>query len=214
LKRAAVAIDQMNDTAAKSALEAGAQLADRAASIPQKSRIALARAAFDVATSAPENARELALLIDGEIARIAQQETTVDGSAPIHLAMAAMLAARSGSIAKAKAALEASRSSALDHGYYDRAALWRTADCEARFAKDASARSTCLAGLVDGREYFQTHVALHLAYEAAGMEDKAGEQLTWLREHRGRAVAELENEVALIPNLLDARRLRGVQEKH
>ena len=213
LKFAAVAVDQSDDDAAKSALESAAQFANKSSSVPQRARVRLARAAFDVATGAPGAAQQLASFIDGEIARIDEQETTVDGSAPIHLAFAAMLASRSGNLAKAEAALGAARSSALDHGFYDRAALWRTADCEARLAKDAAARATCLTGLVDGREYYQTHVALYLAYKTAGMDEKAGEQAAWLRAHRGRAVAELENEVGLVPNLLDARRLPGVQAK-
>jgi putative peptide modification system cyclase len=214
LKIAAVAIDQADDDAAKSALDSAAQFANKSSSAPQRARVRLARSVFDSVTGAPDAAQQLASFIDSEITRLGEQETTIDGSAPIHLAFAAMFASRFGNVAKAEAALDASRSRALDYGFYDRAALWRTAACEVRFAKDAAARVTCLEGLVDGREYYQTHVALYLAYKAAHMDDKAGEQAAWLRGHRGRAVAELENEVGLIPNLLDARRLPGIQAKH
>ncbi|WP_395679839.1 putative peptide modification system cyclase [Dokdonella sp.] len=211
LKFAAIAVDQADDATAKSALEAAAQYADKSSSAPQRARVRLARAAFDNATGATGAAQQLVSLIDGEIMRLSEQDTTIDGSAPIHLALAAMLASRSGNFSKAKAALDASRANALNHGFYDRAALWRTADCEVRLAKEPTSRATCLAGLVDGREYYQTHVALHLAYKAAGADDKADEQAAWLRTHRGRATAELENEVALIPNLLDARLLSGAR---
>ena len=213
LKFAAVAIDRVEDAVGRAALDSAISYARTGSSAAQTARVMLARSAFDLAVGSNAAAAELASLIDDEIARIAKQDSSADGSAPIHLALTAMLASRSGNVAKAKAALDASRSSALDHGYYDRAALWRTADCEVRLAKDAVARSTCLAGLIDGREYYQTHVALHLAYEAAGMNEKASEQATWLREHRGRAVAELENEAALIPNLLGARQLQDAQQK-
>jgi len=206
LKVAAVAIAQHDDAAAKAALESAAQ---HATSPAQKARVRLARVAFDLATSEPGAGRSLGLLIDDEIARVSSQGPTVDGSATIHLALASMLASRSGNTAKAKSALDASRGVALDHGYYDRAALWRTADCEAQFGKDAAKRVECLAALVDGREYYQTHVALQLAYKQSGDAAKANEQQAWLRGHRGRAVAELENEVALVPNLLDARQAPG-----
>jgi hypothetical protein len=71
----------------------------------------------------------------------------------------------------------------------------------------------CLVSLVDGREYYQTHVALQRAYHAANETAKAGEQQQWLQAHRGQAVAELENEVALIPNLLDARSTPDIHAK-
>jgi hypothetical protein len=116
-----------------------------------------------------------------------------------------MQAARSGETNLARSALDATRKQALDHGYYDRAALWRTADCETQFAKDAQKRIDCLVPLVDGREYYQTHVALLLAYQAQGEADKVQAQAAWLQKHRGQAVAELENEAALVPNLLALR---------
>jgi hypothetical protein len=96
----------------------------------------------------------------------------------------------------------------LDHGYYDRAALWRTADCETQYIGAPKDRIACLAKLVDGREYFQTHVALMLAYRAVGDTAEAHAQAQWLAGHRGQAVAELENEPGLIPNLLALRQVQ------
>jgi len=214
LKLAAVAIDKNEDAAAAAALESAAQYSNKTPSRSQQARIRLASAAFQVATHADAAKATIAKLIDDEIARVTSKTPTNDGSAAVHLAMAAMLAARTGGdVSKARAGLEASRAMALDHGYYDRAALWRTADCEVRFAAKPTERIGCLAPLVDGREYFQTHVALQRAYRAANETAKADEQQHWLQDHRGQAVAELENEVALIPNLLDARYAPDIQAK-
>jgi hypothetical protein len=144
-------------------------------------------------------------LIDSEIERLKASGQALDGSTPIHLAIAAMLAARHGQAEWARAALDASREVSLDHGYYDRAALWRTADCETQYISAPKDRIACLEKLVDGREYFQTHVALMLACRADGDAANAHAQAQWLSAHRGQAVAELENEPGLIPNLLALR---------
>jgi hypothetical protein len=214
LKLAAVAIDKGDDAGAAAALESAAQYSAKTPSRSQQARIGLATAAFEAATHADTASIGIGTLIDGEIARSTSKAPTNDGSAAIHLAMAAMLAVRSGSdVSKARSGLDASKAMSLDHGYYDRAALWRTAECEVRFAAKATERVACLLPLVDGREYYQTHVALLLAYRATGESGKADEQKRWLRDHRGQAVAELENEVALIPNLLDARRLSDIHAK-
>ena len=205
LKLAAVAIDQTNDEAARAALDAAAQASAKTASAAQHARILLARSAFDLATGHTEAGRELDTLISGEMQRASGQVPSVDGSASIHLALAAMLAARSGEVKQARSALDAVHDLALNHGYYDRAALWRTADCETQFAGDTKKRIACLAALVDGREYYQTHVALQMAYQADKDTTRAQEQAQWLQQHRGQAIAELENEAALVPNLLAAR---------
>jgi len=205
LRLAAVAMDQNDDTNARLALTSAAQFAAKTPSQGQRARVQLAQSALDLATRHADAKRELTELIDGETRRASEQGPTVDGSASIHLSLAAMQAARSGDTRLARSALEASRKQALDHGYYDRAALWRTADCETQFAEDAPKRIGCLAALVDGREYYQTHAALLLAYQAASNTVQAQEQATWLQHHRGQAIAELENEAALIPNLLAAR---------
>jgi hypothetical protein len=176
--------------------------------------VRLAIAALQAATRAAASKATLDALIDAETARLAASPPSTDGSAAIHLSLAAMLAVRTGGdLVKARAGLDASKSIALDHGYYDRSALWRTADCELRFAAKAAQRATCLESLVDGREYYQTHVALQRAYRAMNDVAKAGAQQQWLGDHRGQSVAELENEVALIPNLLDARPLPDIQAK-
>lgn len=207
LKIAALAIDQGHDDAARNALRSATELSATTPSQAQHARIAVANAAFDRATRQPDAGVALSALIKAEVQRATQQGPTSEGSAAINLALAAMQAARAGDIALARSALDAVRGSALEHGYYDREALWRSADCEVRFAADAAARATCLRALVDGREYFQTHVALGSALAAADLDAEAGEQAAWLRQHRGQAVAELENEAATIPNLLALREL-------
>jgi len=211
-KLAAVAIDKGDDAAAAAALERAAQFSAKTPSMSQQARLRLAVAAFQAATQAPSANAAIEALIADERARATSSAAAHDGSAAIHVALATMLAARHGADpAKARAALDATRSIALDHGYYDRAALWRTADCELRFAAKAGERAACLAALLDGREYYQTHVGLERAWRAAGDATKADEQRRWLQEHRGQAVAELENVVSLIPNLLDARRVPGIR---
>jgi tetratricopeptide (TPR) repeat protein len=214
LKLAAVAIDKEDEAGAAAALESATQYSSKTPSRSQQSRIRLAVAAFQAATRSDDAQNTIATLIDDEMSRATTKSPTNDGSAAIHLAIAAMLAARTGGdVSKARAGLDASKTMALDHGYYDRGALWRTADCEVRFAAKPDARVACLVSLVDGREYYQTHVALQRAYHAANETAKAGEQQQWLQAHRGQAVAELENEVALIPNLLDARRTPDIHAK-
>ncbi|HEY0232496.1 MAG TPA: hypothetical protein VGC55_14705, partial [Dokdonella sp.] len=205
LRLAAVALDQNDDATARSALTAAAQFSAKTPSQGQRARVLLAQSAFDLATRNPDARQTLARLVDSETQRVSEQGPTVDGSASIHLALAAMQAARSGETSLARSALDSTRKQALDHGYYDRAALWRTADCETQFAKDAQKRIDCLTPLVDGREYYQTHVALLLAYQVQSDAAKQQEQTAWLQKHRGQAVAELENEAALIPNLLAVR---------
>jgi putative peptide modification system cyclase len=209
LKFAAVALDQGHDDDAHKALDEAAEHSSKSKSPSQRARVLLARAWFDASTDRPDAERNLTKLIDGEAARASAHGPLVDGSASIHLALAAMQAVRKGSVEQARAALDATRSRSLDHGYYDRAALWRTADCEVQHAKDPGKRVICLLALIDGREYYQTRVALLLAYRDAKETAHVEEQARWLRLHRGQAVAELENEAALVPNLLSARQLTG-----
>ncbi|HEY6940211.1 putative peptide modification system cyclase [Dokdonella sp.] len=203
---AAVALDRGNDKEARERLQAATELGAKSPSQQQQARLLLGRAAFDIASDSEEGSRELAALIGAETKRASEQGPTIDGSSSLHLALAAMQAARIGEIKLARGALDASRRVALDHGYYDREALWRTADCETQFSTDVAKRIKCLTALLDGREYYQTHVALWLAYRLATDTLKSEEQVRWLQQHRGRAVAELENEPALIPNLLALRR--------
>ena len=206
-KLAAVALDQDHNDEARQHLTTAAGLAAQTPAKAQQARILLARVALDLATKQPGARNELLQLIKGERQRVGASRA-VDGSASVHLALAAMLAARSNEIKQGREALDAARAEALDHGYYDRASLWRTADCEVQFAKDVQKRIACLGPLVDGREYYQTHVALMLAYQASGDADNANKQAAWLRQHRGQAVAELENQPALFPNVIAEKSVR------
>jgi hypothetical protein len=190
---------------AKPYLDKAAQYATQAASKEQQARVGLAQVAFALAQDSSDAGMQLKRLIDSETTRLKASGQALDGSAPIQLAIAAMLAARHGQPQWAREALDASREMSLDRGYYDRAALWRTADCETQYISVPKDRIACLAKLIDGREYFQTHVALMLAYRADGDAANAHAQSQWLAAHRGQAVAELENEPGLIPNLLSLR---------
>jgi putative peptide modification system cyclase len=205
LRYAAVAIDRGQLDVAGPYIDKAARFATQAASREQQARVELARVAFALAQKSGDAGTQLKGLIDSEIERLKASGQALDGSAPIHLAIAAMLAARHGRPEWAREALDASREASLDHGYYDRAALWRTADCETQHISAPKDRIACLARLVDGREYFQTRVALMLAYRADGDAANARAQAQWLAAHRGQAVAELENEPGLIPNLLALR---------
>jgi putative peptide modification system cyclase len=205
IRFAAVALDRGDDKEARGHLESAMELGAKSPSQQQQARILLARAAFDLAADSGEGTQELAQLVASETRRASEQGPTIDGSSSLHLSLAAMQASRVGEIKLARGALDAARRLALDHGYYDREALWRSADCETEFSSDAEKRVACLKALLDGREYYQTHVALLLAYRSIKNTSKAEEQLQWLRQHRGSAVAELENEPALIPNLLALR---------
>jgi putative peptide modification system cyclase len=208
LRYAAVAIDRGQLDVAKPYLDKATRYATQASSKEQQARVTLARVALALAQGGAGAEAQLKALIDSESARLKTSGQALDGSASIHLAFAAMLAARHGQPQWARAALDASRGVSLDHGYYDRAALWRTADCETQYIGAPKDRIACLAKLVDGREYFQTHVALMLAYRAVGDTAEAHAQAQWLAGHRGQAVAELENEPGLIPNLLALRQVQ------
>jgi putative peptide modification system cyclase len=208
VRYAAVAVDRGQLDSAKKYLDKAARIAAQTSSQQQQARIKLARVALAFAQKSHDAKAQLKALIDGEIARVKSSGPAVDDSAVIHLAFAAMLAARHGEPQWARSALDASRDMALDHGYYDRAALWRTAGCETRFIDAPKERIACLTKLIDGREYFQTHVALMLADRADGNAAAMQTQAKWLAAHRGQAVAELENEPGLIPNLLVLRELQ------
>ncbi|HKT42485.1 MAG TPA: hypothetical protein VJQ86_09045, partial [Rhodanobacteraceae bacterium] len=205
VRYAAVAVDQGQLDVAKSYLDKAAEYAKQASSKEQQARVELARVALALAQNSAEAGTQLKALIDSETERLKASGQALDGSSPIHLAIAAMLAARDRQPQWAREALDASRGVSLDHGYYDRAALWRTADCETQYISAPKDQIDCLVKLVDGREYFQTHVALMLAYRADGDAADARAQAEWLAAHRGQAMAELENEPGLIPNLLALR---------
>lgn len=199
---AAVAIDQGKLDVAASALAEATDLANKT-SKAQQARTELASVALAMYDGEVDAGKRLATLIAHEVQRVGEAGVPTDGSAAVHLALAAMLAARAHEPELARRALQASRSNALENGYYDRSSLWRTADCETRAVP--AERVTCLSSLVDGREYTQTHVALQLAFAAAGDSAAADKQRQWLQAHRGQAVSELENQPALILNLLALR---------
>lgn len=207
IRYAAVAVDKGQYDQARQFLEKATAEDAKQPAPAQQARILLARTALDLVTRQSDARKELADLIAGEIKRATVPGSAADGSAAIQLALAAMLAARHGAPGLARKALDASRNLALDHGYYDRAALWHTADCETQFVSAPKDQIACLTQLIDGREYFQTHVALMLAYQADGDKADANTQSQWLAAHRGQAIAELENEPALIPNLLSLRKI-------
>lgn len=207
IMRAAMSVDQGNDQQASGFLQDAATISATGKSSEQQSSIALDRVALAFAAAQPGAKKMLHAFVEAERTRVAAMGKTEDSGPAIQLALAAMLAARNGEAGVARAALDASRDLALNHGYYDRSALWRTAECETQFAQLPKDQVDCLSKLLDGREYFQTHVALVLAYRA--VDDKVNEkkQTEWLASHRGQAVAELENLPALIQNLVALRTL-------
>ena len=173
-------------------------------SLSELARIKLAVIALDFATHDLSADKALRSFVTSETARLQHDPLHLDGTPIVNLALAAMLAARHDDLGLAQTALAATRANALDSGYYSRAALWRTADCETRFAAKPQARISCLLPLIDGREYYQTHVALMRAYEAAKDDADGFAQAQWLAEHRGVAAAEMENLAAQMQNLLDS----------
>ena len=205
VRYAAVAVDQARLDNAQERLAKAVPLAT---SQVQRARIQLSLVALAFARKSADADTQLKALIDTETARARDSGPAVDGNVAIHLALAAMLAARHGKVQWARGALDASRDVSLDRGYYDREALWHTADCETQFAAAPADLVTCLRKLVDGREFFQTHVALRLAYQAAGDAAAARAQTQWMEAHRGQAVAELESESGLIMNLLALQQAR------
>jgi putative peptide modification system cyclase len=207
IRVAAVALDQGQFHDASAALERAATLAAQAKSDGQQFRIRLGQVALAYAQADSTAEAQLQQLVRAEVKRAVDAKLIVGDQTAIQLDLAAMLATRHGDAALAREALDASRGLSLDHGYYDRAALWRTADCEVRFAADPAGRVACLQKLVDRREYSQTHVALLLAYQAQGDASGVRTQAQWLVAHRGQAIAELEEfSPALVMNLLDQRR--------
>jgi putative peptide modification system cyclase len=206
----AVAFDQGHAEEGQKYLEAAATIAAQTPSRAQQARVRLSQIALEFATTPTQASSDLSTFIKDESLRARDAQSPRDGSAAIHLAFAAMLAARGGDVRLARSSLDAARSMALDHGYYDRAALWRTADCEVKYAKDVGERVDCLKQLIDGREYYQTHAALLHAHQAAGDTASAHSEADWLIRHRGQAFAELENEPGLFVNLVDARRAQDI----
>ena len=210
LRLGAAAFDQGHDEEARKHLDAAATIAAQTPSKTQQARVRLGRIALALATTPAQAGGDLSEYIKDESLRARDVQSPRDGSVAIHLALAAMLAVRGGDEHAARSGLDAARPMALDHGYYDRAALWRTADCEVKHADAAVQRAHCLKQLVDGREYYQTHAALLRAWQAAGDTSAARSEAEWLVRHRGQAIAELENEPGLLVNLAEARRAQAV----
>ncbi|HET7932353.1 MAG TPA: putative peptide modification system cyclase, partial [Rhodanobacteraceae bacterium] len=209
LRLAAVAVDQGADVRALAELARAAKVVEAGAKPSQRARVALAQAALDEASHQPAGGTALQTLVSEESGRATATDRMAHGDAAVNLALAAMLATRDGDVKLARIALDAAKDLALNHGFYDRAALWQTANCETTFASSVQARIACLSKLVDGREYFQTHVALWRAYSAAGDRADAARQAEWMRTHRGQAVAELPLQPATIMNLLALRAVAG-----
>ncbi len=175
----------------------------------QQARFQLARLILDGAMHQPM-VKRLQIYVEAERARFDADPLHVDNGPIINLELAAMLAARQGDISLARSALDAVRGVADRNDYYLRNALWRSADCEVSHADVPQARIDCLHGLVDGREYAQTHAALMRAYRLVGDVKRARAQASWLVGHRGEAVAETEGGLTLVMNMLaehEARRL-------
>ncbi len=167
----------------------------------QQARFELGQLSLDTVLHRPQS-RPLQTYIAAERARFESDSLHVDSGPIINLELAAMLAARQGDIALARSALGVVRDVASDNGYYVRAALWRSANCEVNHADAVAARISCLRSLLDGREYAQTHTALLRAYQQAGDTKQAREQASWLVDHRGEAVAETADGATLIMNML------------
>lgn len=205
---AAVQVDQGRDADARRILSDALAAGTTNASPQLHDDLVLQRVALDLSDGQSGATDELGTLIDADVARATKAGSAAGGETSIELSLEAMLAMRAGQPKLAQQALDASRSMALDHGYYDRAAMWRTADCEAQYADSPEQRIGCLLKLVDGREYTQTHAALMLAYQADGDTGNARKQAEWLLAHRGQAVAESRE--ALIMNLVAQREAQAV----
>jgi len=141
-----------------------------------------------------------------------QQQRLQDSDPRLHrglllqTAFIASLAVRHGhAVAAAKAMALAERIGELP-GHYVEPAFLRIARCETRHADHPPLRVECLRQLIDGREFYQAHVALADAMLAAGHFRDALEQTDWLLGQRGAAVAELEDWPLQLPNLVDANR--------
>jgi len=206
LRRAAAAVDQGDIEAAVAELDAASGLLDNpAASANQKAQVALARIGLTIARNEGDAIKRLRALVADELRRLRAADGPLDRDAYVHLAQAALLALRMGDPGLARQALEESPPDAKAVSIAVVAKTRATAECLLAHADSAPTRVTCLKALVDGREYFQTHVALWNSLREA--DDKAGaaREAAWLKANRGRAVAEGATQLFIVQNLLDLR---------
>lgn len=207
LRRAAVLADQGDFAGAEKRIGDALSGPLGAQSSPSKRAVAeMARLALRFA-QAPTDADRTALatFVENERGRLGSGTRADDDGPLTHLAFASLLASRAGESALARAALDAASRADDAQRYFVEQRLWSTADC---MAQENAKRAPCLQPLIDGREPFQTRVALRDALAAAGDQVGATEQTQWLAAHRGLAVAELEGLPLQIPNLIALRALR------
>jgi putative peptide modification system cyclase len=206
LRRAAVLADQGDYPGAEQRIVAalGGPLGPQLS--PSKRAVAeLARLSLRYAQGAGEaDGAALAAFVESERGRLGSGDRADDDGPLTHLAFASLLASRDGDADLARVALDAARRADDARRYFVEQRLWSTADCA---VQDVAKRAPCLQALVDGREPFQTRVALRDALAAAGDEAGAARQAEWLAAHRGLAVSELEGIPLQIPNLIALRSL-------
>jgi putative peptide modification system cyclase len=178
----------------------GAQLSPSKLAVAELARLSLRFAQSP--TAADRDA--LAAFIERERGRLGSGERSDDDGPLTSLAFASMLASRAGHAGLAQTALEAAKRADDAQRYFVEQRLWSTADC---IAQEVARRAACLQPLVDGREPFQTRVALRDALAAAGDEAGAAQQAQWMAAHRGLAVAELEGLPLQLPNVIALRAL-------
>lgn len=202
LMRASVSVARGEDAEAQAHLARAAIAARQGRDATQQAYIRLAQIAVHFAGHDPTAPAALNHFVSEQTAQLAGGPIAVNGTTIIVLARAAMLASDHGLDDLATKAVAATAADAARGGYYSRQSLWRTARCLANAVQPIAERITCLKALVDGHEYAETHIALMHLYSKSGRQSAARSEARWLLEHRGVALAELDSQPTLIPNLL------------
>ncbi|HRQ66268.1 MAG TPA: putative peptide modification system cyclase [Xanthomonadaceae bacterium] len=135
--------------------------------------------------------------IGEERARLPANGLLVDASAPTHLMLAGLHAARAGHLDIAVDALETSRPRAEGSGFHDRESLFVALSAQIDLGRgDAPRALERLAAWLDRREPFQLRVVAWQAARAAGRMAEAKIHAEWLIARRGQGLAEYTQQLS------------------
>jgi hypothetical protein len=132
----------------------------------------------------------LCTLLRSEGRRLQEAGRTRDDSAANHLLIAAVLAARAGEPALARAALEPARAFAEHSGFPDREAWLAAAEAEVALAEGEPGRALEAIRPAMAIDLYYAHVLMLRAHLAGGALDAALAEAEWLENHRGHMLGE------------------------
>jgi putative peptide modification system cyclase len=195
-----LALDQGHWDEARAAAKQAVAAADAAGPLFSRTFRATELSLLALSLRPADLAQQLRPFLDNEIAILRRKEDIDHPTTVFNVLFGAYLAARSGNDDLAATAIAAARANASDSGYPNLVNMLAIAEAEHARASGRPADAIALLKAVsDGTELYLTHVVLRDAYVAAGQDEQAIAESTWLANHRGRAYEEVNNLQALQP---------------